>query len=87
MVTKPMAITPRWLTFKAAAKYTGVSTRTLENWEKAGCFRVARVTAPGCSKGTRLIDREELDAHILQFIGAPPRELTIAVPGKGGRRK
>lgn len=75
----------RWLTFQAGAKYVGVSERTLENWEKLGCFKVARVIAPGKTKGRALIDRESLDDYITQFIGNPPAEIAMNA-NRGGAR-
>jgi hypothetical protein len=65
------------MTFQTGAKYAGVSERTLENWEKLGCFKVARVIAPGKKKGRVLIDRESLDNYIEQFIGNPPQEIAM----------
>ncbi len=77
MVSKTNAISPRWLTLQQAATYVGVSQKTLENWERQGCFKVARVIAPGKTKGRSLVDREELDAYIEQFVGARPREIAM----------
>ena len=78
MVVKPSATTePRWFTFQSAAKYVGVSKRTLENWEKAGCFRVSRVIVPGKSKGRALIDRESLDRFIEGYLDSPPQDIAM----------
>lgn len=74
---KSETIKPRWLTFQQAAVYTGVHKRTLENWERAGCFRVARVVCPGKDKGRALIDRESLDAYIERFLDDPPRDIPM----------
>ena len=67
----------RWMTFQSAAKYLGVHIRTVENWEKLGCFKVARVIAPGKVKGRVLIDRHSLDAYIEQFVGASPQVIPM----------
>ena len=71
------SVTPRWLTFQQAAKYTGVCQRTLENWEKAKCFKVSRPKMPGKSKGRTLVDRLSLDAFIESFIDAPPQVIAM----------
>lgn len=64
------ACKPKWITFQSASRYVGVSTRTLQNWEKAGHLRVATV-APMGTRGRRLIDREALDQFIESYVGAP----------------
>jgi hypothetical protein len=71
------AMSARWMTFQSAAKYLGVHIRTVENWEKLKCFKVARVIAPGKVKGRVLIDRISLDAYIEQFVGAAPQVIPM----------
>jgi excisionase family DNA binding protein len=74
---KSATITQRWLTLQQAAAYTGVHKRTLENWEKAGCFRVSRVIVPGHSKGRVLVCRESLDGFIERFLDDPPQDIPM----------
>jgi hypothetical protein len=74
---KNETISPRWLTLQQAAIYTGVTKRTLENWEKEKCFSVARVIVPGKSKGRVLVDRESLDGFIKRFLDAPPQVIAM----------
>ena len=62
-------ITPRWLTLEGAARYCGVSSRTIENYIKDGLIVSANVIRPGASRGRRLVDRCSLDSFIEQFIG------------------
>jgi hypothetical protein len=63
------AIPPRWLTYQAAPKYCGISTRTLQNYENAGLIVVANVIQPGSKRGRKLIDRESLDRLIMESVG------------------
>jgi hypothetical protein len=77
MDQKRPAPSAKWLTFQAAAKYVGVSVRTLQNWEKAESFRTANVIVPGSTRGRRLIDRESLDEFIEGFVGAPKAVLAV----------
>ena len=62
-------ITPRWMTFKMAAHYSGLSEGTLRNYESAELLRVANVIKPGATRGRKLIDREHLDKFIESHIG------------------
>lgn len=62
-------LAPRWLTLEGAAKYTGLSQRTIENYIKYGLIISANVMRPGASRGRRLVERPSLDAFIEQFIG------------------
>jgi excisionase family DNA binding protein len=62
-------LAPRWLTLEGAAKYTGLSQRTIENYIKDGLIISANVMRPGASRGRRLVERPSLDAFIEQFIG------------------
>jgi hypothetical protein len=66
----------RWIGFADGSKYAGVTTRTLELWDKAGHIRVARVSPFG-TKGRRLIDVESLDAFIESWVGTPPAQLAV----------
>ena len=65
------------MTFEAGAQYTGVSTRTLQNWEQQGAFRAANIILPGSTRGRRLIERASLDSFLESFIGAPSADLVM----------
>jgi hypothetical protein len=78
-------ISPRWLTLQQAAIHTGVTKRTLENWEKAKCFRVSRVIVPGKSKGRVLVDRESLDTFIRGYLDNPPQAIPMNANREGSR--
>lgn len=71
-----MNVKPRWLTYQSASIYSGVSVRTLQNWEKAGHFQTANVCPMG-GRGRRLIDREQLDGFIESFVGAPKSRIAM----------
>jgi hypothetical protein len=62
-------ITPRWLTLASAARYCGLSERTIENYIKDGLIVSANVIRPGASRGRRLVDRCSLDSFIESQIG------------------
>jgi len=76
MLHKAHALTARWITFQQGSRYVGVSTRTLQNWEKTGGFRTANVSPCG-TRGRRLIDRASLDKFIESFVGAPASEIVM----------
>lgn len=80
MRKQPSTTTARWVTFQTAAKYVGVSVRTLQNWDKGGFVRTANVCPMG-TRGRRLIDREHLDKFIESFVGAPASKIAM----NGGR--
>jgi len=77
-------ILPRWLTLEGAAKYTGLSQRTIENYIKDGLIISANVMRPGASRGRRLVERPSIDAFIEQCIG---RKCEIEMNRKKSRRK
>lgn len=54
----------RWLSLAQAAAYSGLTDRTLRNWEAAGTLKFHRIVQPGAARGTVRIDRLELDALI-----------------------
>jgi len=62
-------VTPRWLTLERAAKYTGLSQRTIANYIKDGLIISANVIRPGATRGRRLVDRYSLDSFIESQIG------------------
>jgi excisionase family DNA binding protein len=57
---------PGWGKVKNAAKYAGVSPRTLEDWLKAGYLRFSQLPS-----GTRLIKYEWVDQAIEKFEVQP----------------
>jgi hypothetical protein len=63
------AITPRWLSYKGASQYSGLSIRLLQDHVKAGLIVASNVIAPGSSRGRRVICRRSLDAFIEAGIG------------------
>lgn len=73
---------PKTLTFQQAKYYTGLSIKTLENYEKAELITVSNVIMPGATRGRKLILRTSLDRLIEQSVG----NTTTAVicPKKGG---
>lgn len=54
----------RWLSLPQGAHYSGLTDRTLRNYETAGLLKFHRIIQPGASRGTVRIDRLELDALI-----------------------
>lgn len=62
-------IRPRWGKKTQAARYSGLSTRTLDNLISRGLIRSSLVRQPGCERGARLIDLDSLDAFIEAGIG------------------
>jgi len=61
---------PGWLKIKGAAKYAGVSERTLEDWLKQG---LKFVQIPS---GLRLIKPEWIDNYLEQYIQDPVSKQT-----------
>ena len=76
------ATVQRWLTFKTAMEYVGVSEMTLRNWARVGSFKLHNVTPRG-GRGRVLIDRFELDAFIERFAGAPASSLAMNICKEG----
>lgn len=64
-----------------AALYSGVSSRLIENWIRAGLIRSSNVIAPGSTRGRRLIDRESIDAFIEAGVSNPPARLAMNAGG------
>jgi hypothetical protein len=62
-------ITPRWLSYKGASHYSGLSIRVLQDHVKGGRIVASNVIAPGATRGRRVISRESLDQFIEQGIG------------------
>lgn len=54
----------RWLSLAQAAHYSGLTDRTLRNYESAGLLKFHRIIQPGATRGTVRIDRLKLDALI-----------------------
>jgi excisionase family DNA binding protein len=59
-------MTPGWGKVSEAAKYAGVSPRTLEDWLKAGILKFAQLPTR-----TRLIKFEWVDQALEKFIVQP----------------
>jgi hypothetical protein len=83
--TQKTTITPRWLTYEAAAIYSGLGTRVLENHVRAGLIRSSNACAPGSTRGRRLLDRISLDEFIEAGVGKAPAALVMNSNRKGGR--
>ena len=66
----------RWLSLAQAGHYSGLTDRTLRNYERAGLLKFHRIIQPGASRGTVRIDRLELDALIEQSV-APASSLKM----------
>ncbi len=63
-MTAHQATAPRWFTLQSAARYCGLSIRTLQNYEAAGLLKTRNIIQPGATRGRKLIDRIELDELI-----------------------
>lgn len=63
--TTPFA---RWATYKQAARYSGLSTRLLQDFVKDGLISSSLVRKPGAGRGVRLIDLHSLDEFIEQGL-------------------
>jgi excisionase family DNA binding protein len=61
---------PGWLKIKDAAKYAGVSERTLEDWLKQG-LKFAQIPS-----GLRLIKPEWIDNYLERYIQDPVSKQT-----------
>lgn len=66
----------RWLSLAQAAHYSGLTDRTLRNYEGGGLLRFHRIIQPGATRGTVRIDRLELDALIEESV-APASSLKM----------
>lgn len=66
----------RWLSIAQAGHYSGLTDRTLRNYECAGLLRFHRIIQPGATRGTVRIDRLELDCLIEDSI-APASALKM----------
>jgi len=62
-------VQPAWYTLKAAAIYSGLSTRLLEDLVREKLIVSSSVIKPGATRGRRLVSRVSLDAWIEQGIG------------------
>ncbi len=66
----------RWLSITQAGHYSGLTDRTLRNYEGAGLLRFHRIIQPGATRGTVRIDRLELDRLIEDSV-APASALKM----------
>ena len=62
-------IRANWLTLKAAATYSGLSIRLIQDYVKTGLVVASHVTKPGASRGRTLVELASLDRFIRQGIG------------------
>lgn len=58
-----------WLTIKAAAIYSGLSTRLIQDYVREGLVLASHVTKPGASRGRTLVELASLDAFIREGVG------------------
>lgn len=75
-VMHPSTTFQRWLSLAQAAHYSGLTDRTLRNYEGAGLLNFHRIIQPGATRGTVRIDRLELDALIEESV-APASSLKM----------
>ena len=66
----------RWLSLAQAGHYSGITDRTLRNWEESGMLKFHRIIQPGAARGTVRIDRLELDA-LIEKSAAPASVLKM----------
>lgn len=71
----------RWLSLAQAGHYSGLTDRTLRNYEGAGLLKFHRIIQPGATRGTVRVDRLELDALIEESV-APASSLKMNVGRK-----
>ena len=64
------SVTPRWAPYTDASRFSGLSSRLLEDLVKDELIVSALARRPGCARGIRLIDLHSLDAYIRSGIGA-----------------
>lgn len=62
-------IPPRWGTYAVASRFSGLSTRLLEDLVKDELVISSLARRPGRSRGIRLIDLESLQNYIQSGIG------------------
>jgi hypothetical protein len=60
----------RWATYLQSSKYSGLSTRLLEELVKDCVINSSLARRPGRARGIRLIDLRSLDTYIETGIGA-----------------
>gem|GEM_PF-4129281 len=72
----PSTTFQRWLSITQAAHYSGLTDRTLRNYEGAKLLKFHRIIQPGATRGTVRIDRLELDALIEESV-APASSLKM----------
>ena len=59
----------KWLTLQAAAAYSGLNIRTLQNYAREGLIIASTVKQPGASRGRRLVKKQSIDDFIEAGIG------------------
>jgi len=63
------SIRASWLTLQAAAIYSGLSLRLIQDYVKAGLVVASHVTKPGARRGRTLIEVASLERFIREGIG------------------
>lgn len=58
-----------WLTLQAAATYSGLSLRLIQDYVKDGLVVASHVTKPGASRGRTLVELASLERFIREGIG------------------
>ena len=66
---KERFIKPRWATYPDAARFSGLSTRLLEDLVKEGLVISSLARRPGRARGIRLLDLRSLQGYIESGIG------------------
>jgi hypothetical protein len=83
-----VSIKPRWATYPEASKYSGLSTRLLEELVKDQLITSSLVRRPGCARGMRILDLRSLDSYIEKGIGGKSdmSALTLCRKNKSPKR-
>lgn len=77
---------PRWAPYPTASRYSGLSSRLLEDLVKDELVISSLVRRPGCTRGKRLIDLRSLDFYIEKGIGVKSDVSHLTRSAKGKRR-
>ena len=77
----PPAVTPRWLSKRNAAIYSGLTERTLQTYIAMKVIRSTNAVLPGKKQGRRLIDRESLDTFLEAGVDRPTSVIAMNLTG------
>lgn len=72
----PLATLRSWLKVSEAAKYLGVTSKTLRNWDESGKLKARRHPI----NGYRLYRRDDLDKFLAQFEGLQTKRPSVSKP-------